>query len=1171
MTSWRFILESLRHHWRINLAVALGVMAATAVLTGALLVGDSVRGSLLSLAFDRLGDIDEVLLADRFFREQLADELEQADGFKERFTSATPVIIFPSGTVERKTDDTTNRASNVLIVGGGKRFWSLGNEAARPRQLPGRDEIVLNEPLASDLGISANDLKSTEEVLVTLRIPNDQALAADFAVGKKEGLVSSLPRLKVIDIVPAQSLGRFSLHASQSVPRNAFVSMESLQHAIDQRGKVNTILVAGKTEKSWKREDSSTVLAGMFQPTFEDYGFVMKRAKLMYKESDEQQEDVIYDYFSFSSERMVLDDHTVGVAEESFQADRGQPVFTYLANAIGLKKNPDDAVPFSMVTAIDFSDQFAPKSSTTSEPIGQLADDEIVLNSWTQQDLDAKVGDKIIIEFFEPETAHGEEVKREAQFILKDVVELIEPAKPFELNRAPVFEERPTLVNDPDLTPFVPGVTDQESIEDWDLPFETPGIKGEDDQYWRHHRTTPKAFISLKAGRKLWQSRFGETTSYRIPARGVKEDELKEKFLQQARLDGVTFGFEFRPVKRQGWKSSSGTTPFDALFLGLSLFIIVAALMLVSLLFRLGIEQRANEVGILMAVGLKRSLMSRMLVAEGSIVAAVGGLMGVLLGAGYSWLMLVGLNTLWRGAIVTPFLQYHWTLKSVVVGYVSGVLVSIVTIAWSLRQTRDLSVRQLLSGQGAETSELVKQRSRWPSVVAIILLVVAVGLVASATSLGGEAQAGAFVGGGTMLLTAILVLTWSFLRHDGGRSAATRKIGLAQLAAKSAGRNPSRSTITIGLVAFASFLIAAMSCFRLAPTAEGTAGFSLIGQSNRPIFADLNTQQGRDELLADDAESLPLRNVLSMRLRPGDDASCNNLYQSVQPRVLGVSRSMIEYFENPDVQKFSFASSDARAESEKNNPWRLLRSTDRSDEAIPVVLDKNTAMYSLKLYWGIGEEFEREFDGRSIRFRVVGLLANSVLQGSLLIGEDDFESLFRNTSGYRYFLLKADEAHLTQVSQVLEDRFGDQGFDAVSSIGVLEQLLAVQNTYLSTFQSLGALGLLLGTFGLATVQLRSVFERRKELALMRAAGFRRTRLAQMVMLENAVLLLGGLLTGVVAALVAVIPHMIFGSASIPFADLAIMFVVILGVGLISGFAAVRATLKAPLLSGLRGE
>ena len=101
---------------------------------------------------------------------------------------------------------------------------------------------------------------------------------------------------------------------------------------------------------------------------------------------------------------------------------------------------------------------------------------------------------------------------------------------------------------------------------------------------------------------------------------------------------------------------------------------------------------------------------------------------------------------------------------------------------------------------------------------------------------------------------------------------------------------------------------------------------------------------------------------------------------------------------------------------------------------------------------------------------------------------------------------------------------GDEGFDAVDSKARLADLLAVQNTYISTFQSLGAIGLLLGTFGSAAVQLRSVFERRKELALLRAAGFRRLRLGEMVLLENLLLLLGGLATGTIAALVTVLPH-----------------------------------------------
>ena len=75
MDAWRFILASLRHYRRIQFAVALGVAVATAVLTGALLVGDSVRGSLRDLTLQRLGRIDSVLVAGHMFRAALADEL----------------------------------------------------------------------------------------------------------------------------------------------------------------------------------------------------------------------------------------------------------------------------------------------------------------------------------------------------------------------------------------------------------------------------------------------------------------------------------------------------------------------------------------------------------------------------------------------------------------------------------------------------------------------------------------------------------------------------------------------------------------------------------------------------------------------------------------------------------------------------------------------------------------------------------------------------------------------------------------------------------------------------------------------------------------------------------------------------------------------------------------
>ena len=75
MNIWQIATRSFKHYLRSNVAIALGVAAATAVLTGALIVGDSMRHSLHGLTMERLGAIDELLISEGFFRAKLADEI----------------------------------------------------------------------------------------------------------------------------------------------------------------------------------------------------------------------------------------------------------------------------------------------------------------------------------------------------------------------------------------------------------------------------------------------------------------------------------------------------------------------------------------------------------------------------------------------------------------------------------------------------------------------------------------------------------------------------------------------------------------------------------------------------------------------------------------------------------------------------------------------------------------------------------------------------------------------------------------------------------------------------------------------------------------------------------------------------------------------------------------
>src|SRR5574337_937357 len=145
LSSPRFILDSLVFHRRIHIAVALGVMTATAVLVGALLVGDSVRGSLRHLALDRLGKIDRVLVAPRFFREAAAGEFDHG---------AVPAILLQA-TLAHGRDQERRSAGQVTVIGCGARFWDF-DPSSRPARLA-EEEIVLNAPLAEKLGAKVGD------------------------------------------------------------------------------------------------------------------------------------------------------------------------------------------------------------------------------------------------------------------------------------------------------------------------------------------------------------------------------------------------------------------------------------------------------------------------------------------------------------------------------------------------------------------------------------------------------------------------------------------------------------------------------------------------------------------------------------------------------------------------------------------------------------------------------------------------------------------------------------------------------------------------------------------------------------------------------------------------------------------------------------------------------
>lgn len=1160
-------IRNLRHHWPMNLAVASGVAVATAVLTGALLVGDSMRGSLRKLAVDRLGSIDFVLLSDRFFRQELTTELGRADGFSQEFDVALPAIVLPQISSQATIDGQVSRVGRVNLIATGPEFWELDKKNVLPQAFPEGNQVVLNEPLALALGVTIGDL-------VVLRLPKSNQVPADSPMGRRSGRVRGVANLEVIGIVPAEGLGRFSLQPTQQLPRNAYLSLERVQRALGQNSQVNSILVAASNPKMANTGDGEIQLTEYLNPQLSDFGYRVNHHRLAFENpmgEDVATPQTIYDYVQITSDRLMFESAASRATGEALSDLNPLFFLTYLANSIA-KMGTEEVtpLPYSIVTAVSNGDALG------SNLTGALADGQIFLNAWSAEQLGAQVGDQIKVSFFAPEMTHGEVREESLAFPVGGVVPFTEPVRGYTPRKPATFDQRPTPANDPHFTPTVDGITDRASIDDWDPPFPFDGrlIKKRDDQYWENHRTTPKAFLSLSTGQQLWASRFGEITAVRVPKKAdVDVHSISRRLRDAFHLCQADLGFRFWPIKRDGIRAASGTTPFGLLFLGFSFFVIVAAVILVALLFRLSMELRAREIGTLLAVGWPVARVFQCWILESTLVAMLGSLLGCVWGIGYASLMLAGLRTWWLDAVVTPFLRLHINVLSLVVGITVSLCVCLLVIATSSWKMRNATLQRLLGGQftGAPNGRISRRRY-FLSAIPAVLFLIAIALAFVATQLSNEARAGSFLGSGFFTLAAMLVWISNRLRWFGNSHEIRGRIKLGRLAFQSAARNPLRSGLTIALMAIACFLIVAIAAFRLQPTSEGTGGFDLIAQTDRSLFVDLNSPEARRELLGHDASQLEGVTFVAMRWNRGEDASCRNLFQSAQPQLLGVPERFVQLVGGPNnVANFAFAGLTVENLGARAEVWAALFQKSDGD-VVPVILDKNTALYALHLRGRVGEEFEIDYDGRRpIRFRVVGLLTNSILQGRLLIAEQQLLRHFPSISGYQFFLIRSPEGRTVETASLLEQRFRDEGFDAEDAQQQLGELLSVQNTYLSTFQSLGGLGLLLGTLGLAVVQIRSIVERRGELALLRSVGFSRSRISKVVTQEHMMLLLAGLLCGVLAALVAIIPHLLLNAASMPWRQLVAILVVILMVGLLTSFGSVRVALNSPLLQTLRRD
>ncbi len=750
----------------------------------------------------------------------------------------------------------------------------------------------------------------------------------------------------------------------------------------------------------------------------------------------------------------------------------GEQIFTWFAYGIRLGSRE---APYSFVAAV--------------EPLtGKLAEDEILVNQWLANDLGIAVGDAIQLRV--PVFTYGGSLgETERSFRVRGIL-------PMEGYAA-----------DPTLMPRYPGLHDAEHCRDWKpgVAIDMSKIRPEDEDYWSAYRGAPKAFISMSVAKNLWHNPYGDRTALRFPSALIPSVVTKLR----TQLAPAQLGILVMPLRQQRLAGSRPANDFSELFLGFSFLLIAAALLVSGLLFGFGVLRREEEVRSLVAMGFTHRKVARIFFVESMFVSGLGAFVGALVGVALTHLLMALIASQWSEVLGSVVLWPSIRPVSLGIGGVSAMCAG-----WC---ATFLAVRKL----GRQQRKPGSSGRRWGRVVALLCASAVLFLL-----FGKDHRALRFFLAGGLSLLGLLAVVYELLVYV-GRPTASGHQRRWSLAIRYLARRRGRSIAAISLVAVGTFLIVSVGANRHDPKhraesrSSGTGGFTYYAESALPLPGDLEDAETQAELGLGRGE-LQQAAVVSMRLREGDDASCRSPGQAQEPEILGLQPEHLS-------QRRAFGIKERLAGS--GDIWESLNPAGE-DGAIPAIGDEAT------VYWGfhkrVGDvvDFRDEW-GRTRRLKIVAVLQNSVLQGRLIISERNFQEVFPSTSGYRVFLVDAVAEQAKAVAVNLREALADYGFRLSPAWERLARYTAVENTYLSIFSLLGTLGMVLGIFGVGVLLLYNVMERRGELAVLIAIGFRPKYIGRLLVLEHLILVACGIVVGVVAAVLALYPVLASGHSAVP--------------------------------------
>jgi ABC-type antimicrobial peptide transport system permease subunit len=1051
------------------LAVLAGVVISTAVLTGALIVGDSVRFSLHRMTELRLGKTRYLLRAnDRFFRQELTGAISNQSK-----TTVIPAIQSAGIAINSNKDLRINR---VQITGVDNRFLTLWDQ---PFRMPGTDEAVISRNVAEKLMLKVGD-----DLLLRIQKQGKGLSNAPFASEKEP---SASIRLTVSAIAEDENGGLFSMKNNQTASYNVFLPLNQMAALLELPGFANMLLVADNENHRLQATFLDSTLMICWQP--EDIGVrfgepdpvrvmdpvrVVDPVRVMDPVRVVDPVRVHEDAFEISTSRIFFDKSTSDAILATIPGC--ESILTYLVNSISFGTK---STPYSFVTA-------ANESFLTQK----LADNQIIINDWLARDLGAGPGDSVTLSYFlmGPQRSLRKDSSR---FLITSVIPMT------------------SNISDRSLMPDFPGMSDAGNCRDWETgsPIDLKKIRGKDEEYWKKFRGTPKAFIPISTGQKLWSNRFGNHTAFRFSASNAELAGIKDVLMHK--LKPVQYGLSFMPVFDEGQRAANNSTDFGELFLSLGFFILLSALLLTAMLFSSLARLRLAETGILSALGFRKRRILGILSCEATIVIVIGTVAGVFLGILYNHLLIRGLNTIWLDAVNTSGLVTEIRISTLFTGASLGTLTSMTVLLLILWKSLRTPLSLLVKGAAGPQKIIRRLSNKTRSIPRFSNLVIKnLALYRSRTI---SAVVLLAIGTFTIIITG-----------------ANRKILYG-------------SELTRG---------------------SGTGGFLLWAETSIPVMHDLNSAFGAKTTGISDEKQLNRVHFVQLPLLEGDDASCLNLNQVSNPGILGVPAGLFNR-----LRAFSFTNTGFAADP--LNPWKTL-AAGLAPDVIPAFADQSVITWGLGKSVG-DTLYYRDEAGKILKLKLMGGLDNSIFQGYILISDSLFHCYYPSTAGSRITLIDGPAGRLDTIRQSMESLFRDYGMMATPAAERLASFNAVENTYLTVFIMLGGLGIIIGTIGLGIVLQRNISQRRQELALYIALGFSKQCVFKLILSEHLLILFSGLFLGIIAAVPVLFNQLISPGNIVPMALISVILMMILLNGFLWIWFTTASMLRKDLLPALRQE